>query len=207
MADHFPFVSITEYLIEKKPDLKAGKASLLDYLARQYPDYHLRNVKAANFFSAQDTFEQWILDVIANEPIPSDIKSIWFGLSEWNHQAEPDVVFTRIYIIGSRFSPDEDKEWSCYVHYDPDPKDSLLELEIYEDMSRSVSQYNKWAEGGESVYLGVAMFLSLSCLLITQSLQGISDILIENRDDLHVGFGYPSGDCWYLGRLTADGWE
>jgi|GEM_PF-2690599 len=207
MKTQLPFVPITEYLIKEKPDLKAGKAYLLKYLAKTYPDYLLHEIKAYNFFVAQEEFENWVLNMIDQLPIPGNIKSIWFGLSRRLYATEPDSEFIRIYMIGSHSSPEEDEEWACYVDYDPDQEEDFQDPEIYQDLSRSVRQYLKWSEIKDAYYVETIIFLSLTCLLLTHALYNISDIILESRKDLHVGFGYPSGDNWYLGRLTKNGWE
>ena len=54
-------------------------------------------------------FQDWLKEVLEKEPIPKEIKSIYFGLSELSFPDIDDGLSkTTIYIAGSKFSPDEE---------------------------------------------------------------------------------------------------
>ncbi len=89
---------------------------------------------------AQEEFENWVLNMVQTKPLPTAIQSIWFGLSR-RGSVGSDATFVKIYMIGSHASPNEDKDWACYVDYAPNPEEELPDMEIYEDISDSVSKY------------------------------------------------------------------
>jgi len=200
---HNPFLTTIEYFINQKPDLKTGKAYLLKYLEKKYPEYNLQDLRAINFHFAQDDFEKWLLEITDGNSIPANIKSLWFGLSVWNYGGLKEI--TQIGMIGSQYNPIEQEEWACYRDYVPN--DPIRYLQIFEDISISINQYKQWSDFEEYNELESIVFLCVTCLLLTQTLPNISDLLLINQKSLYVGFGYNSGDRWDMGRLTLDGWR
>jgi hypothetical protein len=197
------FLTTIKHFINQKPDLKTGKTYLLKYLEKTCPEYDLRDLRSINFHSAQDEFEQWLLQITEDNTIPSEIQSLWFGLAIWNYADMQEI--TQIGMIGSKETPVSNKEWACYVHYRPNSP--IRYLEIFEVVSLSINQYKQWSEYEEYNELESIVFLSVTCLLLANALPNISDLLLLNQSKFYVGFGYNSGDQWELVCLTTEGWK
>ena len=155
-------------------------------------------------------FKNWLVEVLEKEPIPKEIKSIYFGLSELSF---PDIddgkSKTTVYIAGSKFSPDEDSDWNCDTEYLPRRRYLLLDdFEIIDNLK---------SENGLSGNYEVLVFNGLLNLLVANVINDLkSQFLtykskkfglietIKKRDKLSFGVGFDSGDTYLIKELRNE---
>ncbi len=155
-------------------------------------------------------FQDWLKEVLEKEPIPKEIKSIYFGLSELSFPDIDDGLSkTTIYIAGSKFSPDEDSDWNCDTEYLP--KRRYLLLDDFEKID------NLKSENELSGDYEVLVFNGLLNLLVAHAMKNLkSQFLtykikkfglfesIKEREQLYFGVGFDSGDTYLIGQLKKE---
>ena len=155
-------------------------------------------------------FKDWLIEVIEKEPIPKEIKSIYFGLSELSF---PDIdngqSKTTIYIAGSKLSPDEDSDWNCDTEYLP--KRRYLLLDDFEKIDNLKSESEISGDYEVLVFNGLLNLLVANAIkdLKTQFLTykikkfGLFES-IKEREKLYFGVGFDSGDTYLIGQLKKE---
>lgn len=160
-----------------------------------------------NLDELKKEFDEWLTEVIEKEPIPKNIKSIYFGLATMSFpNIENGKEKTTLYIAGSKSTPKEDIDWACDTEYFPNRRYVLLE-----DFGKvdTVIKNNKLNGDFE-----VLVFNGLLNLLIINYMTNCKDKLltfqdkklglfktVKTRDSLHFGSGFDSGDIYLIGEL------
>lgn len=155
-------------------------------------------------------FKDWLIEVIEKEPIPKEIKSIYFGLSELSF---PDIddgqSKTTIYIAGSKSTPDEASDWNFDTEYLP--KRRYLLLDDFEKID------NLKSESEISGDYEVLVFNGLLNLLVANTIKDLeSQFLtykikkfglfnsIKKREQLYFSAGFDSGDTYLIRHLKKE---
>ncbi|PHR97389.1 MAG: hypothetical protein COA80_07825 [Leeuwenhoekiella sp.] len=156
-------------------------------------------------------FDEWLVDVITKEPIPKNIKSLYFGLATL---AFPDIddgkEQTTVYLSGSRLTPKQDEDWACDTAYFPNRR-YLLPTE-FEKIDHVIKSNDNL--GGD---YEVFVFNGLLNLLVLDALTDFKDSLMtyldkklgffkttKKRDSMHFGAGFDSGELYVLGELKNE---
>ncbi|PHQ28146.1 hypothetical protein [Leeuwenhoekiella nanhaiensis] len=156
-------------------------------------------------------FDKWLADVITKEPIPKNIKSLYFGLATL---AFPEIddgkEQTTVYLAGSRLTPKQGEDWACDTAYFPNRRYLLpTEFEKIDNVIKSNDNL-----GGD---YEVFVFNGLLNLLVLDALTDFKDSLMnyqdkklgffktsKKRDSMHFGAGFDSGELYLLGELKND---
>lgn len=156
-------------------------------------------------------FDNWLVEVIEKEPIPKNIKSIYFGLATISFPGiDNGKEKTTAYIAGSKLTPAQDADWACDTEYFPNRRYLLLaDFDKIDDTIKSNDKLNGNYE--------VLVFNGLLNLLVLNSIKELKDKLLSYqdkklglfktekiRDSLHFGAGFDSGDIYLLGELKNE---
>ena len=196
-------VGFVKDLLKNAYELDRGKAVLLAAVEKNYPGYDKRALAELDLPQLQQAFAQWLQHEFKKEPVPFAVKSLWFGLIRVQESQRPDLLRTVLHVTGSDLTPAEDKDWASSVTYHP--KAPYADLEAYRRLSHSVHEFRRVNDGMSTGDLENIIFLGVSYLIIKNSLKSISSLVIGETGETFVGFGYNSGDCWFIGRLTEKG--
>ena len=192
--------------IENKLDIKSGydeiKQMLLEY---NLPAFDI------NIQELEKEFNEWLSDLISQEPIPKDIKSIYFGLANLSFpEIDDGNENTTVYISGSVYSPEKDEDWACDTTYFPQRRYLILDDfdKIYEQVKS-----NKELDGDYEVLV----FNGLLNLLILNNIKQYKEQLLTSKNrklgfkkkemkraSLYLGAGFDSGDVYILGKLENE---
>lgn len=118
-----------------------------------------------------------MLEILKKDPIPKDIKSLYFGLATLSFPEIDVVEQTTIYVTGSSLEPQDDSEWHLSSNYEPRRRYMLLDGFAQWDQFKKKGLLNGDAE--------VLIFNGLLNLLI-----------------LHFGAGFDSGPTYEIGSIT-----
>ncbi len=156
-------------------------------------------------------FHDWLAEVIEKEPIPKNIKSIYFGLASMSFPEIDNGKEKMItYISGSKLTPVQDVDWACDTEYFPNRR--YLLLTDFEKIDNTIKSNNKLSGDYE-----VLVFNGLLNLLVLNSLNELKDKLMiykdkklglfkteKRRDSLNFGAGFDSGDVYFLKELKNE---
>ena len=153
-------------------------------------------------------FQEWLAEVIEKEPIPKNIKSIYFGLTTMSFP-EIDNGKKKItaYIVGSKLTPSQNEDWACDTEYIPNRRYVLLA--DFEKIDNTIKSNDKLSGDYE-----VLTFNGLLNLLVLNSLNDFKERFLtyqyrklgifktdRKRDDMHFGAGFDSGKVYLLRTL------
>ena len=150
--------------IKEQPNLKEGWSQLLELS-------HCSNIEI-DLEKTQKEFEEWLMEVIQKEPIPSNISSLYFGLSQLSFpQIDNGNEKFTIYLAGSTLTPSQDEDWACETEYLPDRR--YLLLEAFEEIEKQIKTLNDYQSEME-----VLLFNGLLNLLIVNSIPNFKDSIL-----------------------------
>lgn len=192
--------------IEKKTDIKTGYEQIKQVLI----DNNLPVVDI-DIEELKKEFDKWLSEVIAKEPIPQNIKSIYFGLATMTF---PEIDLgkekTTVYIAGSKITPEQDSDWACDTEYFPNRR--YLLLRDFDKIDRTIKSNNNLRGDYE-----VMVFNGLLNLIVINSLLKFKERLLtyedkklglfktnKKRNTLYLGAGFDSGDVYLLGELRNE---
>ena len=145
--------------IQNKDSLENGYKAIQECLRSKDLDSPVINLN-----ELQSEFSIWLKEVITTEPIPKDIKSIYFGLTTMSF---PDIdnwkEKTTIYISGSPLPPNEDEDWACETDYFPERR--YLLLDDFEKIDQLIKE-----KGYTSGEYEVLLFNGILNLLVINSI-------------------------------------
>jgi hypothetical protein len=126
-------------------------------------------------------FQNWLITLLKDEPLPSTIQGINFGLYE-------TIGGFEIYLSGSNlFSPD-DSDWACANDYWPEGR--CAKLSTYDDITERL----------EKLDIEPWMYIqAMTILLIDNFLkeENTKNIIPEH---IHIACGFDSGDLYLIER-------
>ena len=152
-------------------------------------------------------FDDWLAEVTEKEPIPKNIKSIYFGLATMSFpEIDNGQEKTTAYIAGSKLTPTQDEDWACDTEYFPNRRYVLLA--DFDKIDGAIKS-NKLSGEYEVLVLN-----GLLNLLVLNSLNDFKDRFLtyqdrklgifrtdKRRESLHFGAGFDLGDFYLLGTL------
>lgn len=186
--------------IKEKPNLNKGWSELLE-------SSHFSNIEI-NLEETQKEFEEWLKEVIQKEPIPSNISSLFFGLSLLSFpEIDNGKEKNTIYLAGSKFTPAQDEDWACDTEYFPDRR--YLLLEAFEAIEREIKTLDE-----EQSEMEVLLLNGLLNLLIINSIPNCKEAIMsftktkfglfksnKTRESMEIGSGFDSGDIFVVSSL------
>lgn len=195
--------ALFEKQIEQSLNIQSGYNQIKKVLLRR--NFPILNIDEQKLYLE---FKDWLVEVLKREPIPKDIKSIYFGLANLSFPEFDDgKIKTTVYIAGSKNKPDEDLDWNSALEYLP--KRRYLLLNNFEELDVFVEKYKL------STKYKVLVCNGLLNLLVLKVMQDLKDDLLTykirkylfaesilTRDELYFGAGYDSGTTYILGMLS-----
>ncbi len=197
---------VLKELINNKSDIRSG----YDQIKQVLTDNDLPSLDI-DTDRLKKEFNYWLIEVIKKEPIPKNIKSIYFGLASMSFpEIDNGKEKTTAYIAGSKLTPSEDADWACDTEYFPNRRYVLLaEFDKIDVMIKS----NEKLSGDYEVLV----LNGLLNLLVLNSISDLKGRLLtyqdkklglfkteKRRDSLHFGAGFDSGDVYLLGELKNE---
>ena len=186
--------------IQEKPNLKQGWSQLVGF--SHFSSFNI------DLEETQKEFEEWLLEVIQKEPIPSNISSLYFGLSQLSFpQIDNGKEKFTIYLAGSTLTPSQDEDWACETEYLPERR--YLLLESFEEIEKQIKTLKNYQSEME-----VLLFNGLLNLLIINSIQDFKDSILtytktklglfkskQKREAMYIGSGFDSGDIYVVSSV------
>jgi len=156
-------------------------------------------------------FDDWLYEVIEKEPIPKNIKSIYFGLTTMSFpEIDNGNEKTTTYIAGSKSTPAQDANWACDTEYFPNRRYVLFAE--FDKIDQTIKSNDKLSGDYE-----VLVFNGLLNLLVINSLNDLKDSFLtyqdkklgvfktnKRRDSLNFGAGFDSGDIYFIREVKNE---
>lgn len=128
------------------------------------------------------SFKDWLEKLVKTEPVPNEIKGLYFGLFEQNNGAV-------LYIAGSERNYEEDDDWACDPDYWPDER--YLDFKDLNEISETIKQLNikMWK-----------FVLATTMVIIKDYFQLYYEDFnkLVNNQTLFIGVGFDDGDFYIL---------
>lgn len=139
--------------------------------------------------------EAWLRKVMAEEPPPTEVNGLWFGL--FNPVVDGDQATSCLYLAGSKRFDRSDSDWACNPSYWP--KGRYAESRVLRDIYELAYAPRGPQVDGEYFCLWYSMWaVAHLCRRIPANLLGDS-----SRRAVCVGFD--DGDWFVVGTLLPDG--
>lgn len=188
-----------ENIVAKKPDFDESKKLLIDGIKKFMPDYNPSSLKSVDFDRTLIEFENWLVQTITNDPIPSSVKSIWLGLNDNSKDETGAAPEIQLQLIGSKFLPEnKPNDWFKNDLWDASGKNS--EIKALKTISNTIKNYQEL----QPIIVNYLM-LALSIILIQNGFDLIKHEFLIYQKKLVVGCGSENGDKYIVGNLTEDG--
>jgi hypothetical protein len=145
---------------------------------------------------------QWLAQLLQREPVPVQIKGLYFGLAEYADD-DRDATGCRLHLVGSaNFDPqDEECQWALQPTYMPDADvaDSEVLTAIYRDVQ---------AAGPDVVSLGeYVLGFGYASLVVRTVCHELRVSVLGEAAWRGVAVGFDCGDAIVLGRIESTGWR
>ena len=177
--------------IEEKPSLEIGFQELSAYLRNN--DFQVNEL---NLGLLKTEFNHWLITNFKDEPLPSEIQSLYFGLVT-TIEGNTSVERTTIHLNGSRSTPIEDEDWAC--DFDLQVRNRYLHLTEFQKIDKML----KNVENTSSLY-EIGLFVGILNLLIFQAMKEFkNDLFKSKQENIYFGSGYDSGDLFNIGKLSS----
>ena len=181
--------SLLKLHIQAKPKLENGLEDIRNLLSKDNNQLIIENINLSNLKSE---FFQYLENAFKWNPIPNNIKSIYFGLFTMDDNGKK---VTTLYLSGSITTPFKDTlDWNVDPAYFPKyyfvPNDFITINETYPKLS-----------GDQEVLV----FNGIVNLLIINTIREFEKYLLKKQNVIFLGAGFDSGDTYVLGQLTKEG--
>lgn len=188
-----------ENVISSKPDFDESKKLLIDGIKKFMPDYNPNSLKSVDFDRTLIEFENWLVQTITNDPIPSSVKSIWLGLNDNSKDETGGAPEIQLQLIGSKFLPEnKPNDWFKNDLWDATGKNS--EIKALKTISNTIKNYQ---ELQPIIFNYLMIFLSV--ILIQNGFDLIKHEFLIYQKKIIIGCGFENGDKYIVGALTEDG--
>jgi len=188
-------------IIKTKPDFDVSKKLLIDGIKKFMPEYNPTSLKSIDFDRTLIEFENWLVQTITNDPIPSSVKSIWIGLNDNSKDETVSLPEIQLQIVGSKFLPDnKPDDWFKNDLWDATGKNS--EIKAYKTISNTIKNYLDL----QPLILNYLM-MTLTVILAQNGFDIIKHEFLIYQKSLVVGCGFENGERYIIGKLTEDGIE
>ncbi len=155
-------------------------------------------------------FQDWLIEILEKEPIPNNIKSIYFGIATMSFpEVDNGKEKTTVYIAGSKMTPTEDADWVCDTAYFPNRR--YLLLDDFEKIDKLKSEKKLSGDYEVLVFNGLLNLLVLNSVnnlkyeFLTYQDKKLGIFKIEKRRvSLHFGAGFDSGDVYLFKELKNE---
>ena len=190
---------IMNELITKKISLVDG-LSFLDQKLFERAGFTI--LKKLDTKRLEKEFNKSISKVLSEESVPSQIKSLHFGIfvmSDPAYNKGDDV--TTVCFTGSSFTPDESVDWACWDENSFLPRSKYFIFTDFSMLDKLLK--NKKLDGNFEVLL----YNGVLALLIINFIGKYSKSLLDNSNNtfIYVGVGSDSGTNFILGKITNNG--
>lgn len=193
------FKEYISQIIVKKPDFDDSKKLLIDGIKKFMPDYSPNSLKSVDFDRTLIEFENWLVQTITNDPIPSSVKSLWLGLNDNSKDDSGGPPEIQLQLIGSKFLPEnKPNDWFKSDLWDASGKNS--EIKAYKTISNTIKNYQEL----QPLILNYLM-ICLTIILIQNGFDLIKHEFLIYQRSLIIGCGFEAGDIYIVGNLTEDG--
>lgn len=193
------FKEYIESIIAKKPDFDDSKKLLIDGIKKFMPDYNPSSLKSVDFDRTLIEFENWLVQTITNDPIPSSVKSIWLGLNDNSKDETGGAPEIQLQLVGSKFLPEnKPNDWFKNDLWDATGKNS--EIKALKTISNTIKNYQEM----QPIITNFLM-LMLSIILIQNGFDLIKHEFLIYQKKLVIGCGFENGDRYIVGYLNEDG--
>ncbi len=193
------FQEYIENIILSKPDFDESKKLLLEGIKKFMPDYNPTSLKSVDFDRTLIEFENWLVQTITSEPVPSSVKSIWIGLNDNSKEEVGSFPEIQLQIRGSKFLPqNKPDDWFKNDLWDATSKNS--DIKAFKTISNTIKNFVEL----QPLVLNFALIL-LSIILIQNGFDIIKHEFIIYQKTIAIGCGYEAGSKYILGYLTEDG--
>lgn len=193
------YIEYIESILSQMPDFDESKKLLIDGLKKFMPDYSPNSLKSIDFDRTLIEFENWLVQTITNDPIPSSVKSIWLGLHDNSKDETAGSPEIQLQLIGSKFLPEnKPNDWFKNDLWDASGKNS--EIKAFKTISNTIKNYLEL----QPIIMNYLMML-LAIILIQNGFDLIKHEFLIYQNSIVVGCGFDDGDKYIVGAITEDG--
>lgn len=173
-----------------------ASARLAKELNVLYPEFDPAGVAALDFREGYRQFQQWLMKLLRQDPVPKDIAALYFGLFEGNGRLE-------YYLTGSPVWSPDDPDWPGYEEFSP--VFQYARLDILEQLYPLYQQHP-----GAGAYLALGM----SALFILNYIRSNSHRLLPGKGllppdkvPLVLATGFEGDTVYNLLKVRKKGFE
>lgn len=178
-----------------------GVKALIAYTAREYPDAAWAGLKEIDFEQDLQGTRSWLADLLAAEPLPKEVKGLWFGVYNPIVDGEMSCGF---YLTGptTEFNREE-HDWACWTDETYIPEGRYAPSAALHTLYRATHRMHEF-----DVVTEYLLCLGYVCLAARDALQHL-DLLPQPCDlmKMPVVVGFDEGDYIVIGRIGSAGWE
>ncbi|HRP02826.1 MAG TPA: hypothetical protein PLE30_09285 [Candidatus Kapabacteria bacterium] len=197
--DNPKYIEYIQNIIDKKADFDESKKLLIDGIKKFMPDYNPTTLKSVNFDRTLIEFENWLVQTITNDPIPSSVKSIWFGLNDNSKDESGGLPEIQLLMCGSKFLPEnKPNDWYKNDLWDATGKNS--EIKALKTISNTIKNFQDL----QPLILNY-LLLALTVILVQNGFDLIKHEFLIYQKKLIIGCGFDNGTNFIVGYLTENG--
>jgi len=168
-------------LIDDKPGLEDGIKKIKLYVTESFNDVNMQWLSDETVNTFYKEFEEWLNNLLVNEPLSQDIIALNFGLFELKDGIQ-------LHISGSSKWDVKNTAWACNDDYFPEGR--FARISVFKYIMKAYNHYN-WA----------GIFLSLAIVIIfvsEYSLQNENKLICKGTEKLHLAAGFDDGDLYNI---------
>jgi hypothetical protein len=186
-------------IVAKDVTVAAGMKEIITFCKKNYEHADWMKFNGLEYDETSE-INNWIENVLKNDPIPPKINGLWFGL--YNPCNDDGEASADIYIAGNDGfdKDDEDGEWAVDPKYFPETR--YLKSKILDKIYQIAYSY----EDGLENTAEYALCFAYGCLITKYLLVKYSKSIISSKTkSIGVAVGFDSGDFLVIGELNKDG--
>jgi hypothetical protein len=194
LADFYVVQSCFSELLRDIRSFEQGRELIKSIIAKNFTGVDVTNIDKLDLSGLYNQFEVWLIELLENEPMPSDIVAVNFGVFESGGYKFVDGI--QLYVSGSTIWDEEDTDWVCNTDYFPEGR--------YSEIDMVSSLLNLFDSNEEIAFF---LYLSVPVLFIYRFTSMHAKVLLGERDEIHIATGFDDGDVYNIGILRLGGIE
>jgi hypothetical protein len=192
-------------IVGKKMPIEEGVKYLDEQLYQRTGSYLLQNIDIERL---EAEFNEGVRTILNSQPVPSHIKSLYFGMVTISDPVyNKGIDTTIVHFMGSSSMPESDTDWACAGD------DSFLPESRYFSFTDFCLLDELIKNNGWDGVMEVLLYNGILSLLVINNIENHRNFLLrtslfsqdESTRDLYVGCGFDSGDTFILGKITPNG--
>ncbi|MBC8053191.1 MAG: hypothetical protein H7Y13_09005 [Sphingobacteriaceae bacterium] len=183
-----------ETVFNSKLPIKEAWDKIIDFHEKTVPTCYWTQLRELDVETEQQEIKEWFEQLVANDPLPQKVISIWIGIVKLLDDNDNKV--NAIYLTGADSYDKDDIEWATEPTYEPENKYGVLDIlnQIENIIKEDPKNYS---------FLDWILPLAYCSLTIDEIVRRKLDpsIFLKSQKKLFVTTGHDSGDYMNLSPI------